>query len=200
MSRVWLLLTLLLAGCSILPEAEELRIYQLPTSSLPGSATTAPHEGDVLRINRPQASPLLDSTRIVVMPQTHQLSAYQGVRWSDRAAVLLRDRVMERGRESGRFRAIISDDLPAPAELELAGELKAYQIEYRNGAPLALIRLQASLLRGGSRDVLASRAFVAEQAVDGTSIEAAVDALGRASDDLAHELMAWLEALKPERH
>lgn len=194
MSRTWLLLIpLLLAGCSILPEAEELQVFQLPSVAAPQPVAGTSGEGEVLRISRPRANPLLDSTRIIVMPRPDQLSAYQGVRWSDRAPVLLRDRLVERGRERGRFRAVISDDLPAPAALEMTGELKAFQIEYRDGRPRAVIRLQATLLRGGSRELLASRTFVVEQDVAGRSVEEAVAALGQASDALAEELLLWLE-------
>lgn len=194
MSRTWLLLIpLLLAGCSILPEAEELQVFQLPSVAAPQPVASTSGEGEVLRISRPRANPLLDSTRIIVMPRADQLSAYQGVRWSDRAPVLLRDRLVERGRERGRFRAVISDDLPAPAALEMTGELKAFQVEYRDGRPRAVIRLQATLLRGGSRELLASRTFVVEQDVAGRSVEEAVAALGQASDALAEELLLWLE-------
>lgn len=195
MNRFWLVLLGLLAGCSILPEAEELRVYQLPGSSQVTDSPPARSDGAVLRINRPQASPLLDSTRIVVMPDADRLSAYQGVRWSDRPPVLLRDRLVERLRSSPRLKAVVSDDLPAQASLELAGELKAFQIEYRDGRPLAVIRLQATVLRAGNREVMGSRAFHLERETEGTSVEAAVNALGQTSDELARKLSAWLTVM-----
>ena len=195
MTRHWLLATLLLTGCSILPEAEALRVYQLPALSQAGPEAATARGGEVLRINRPRASPLLDSTRIVVMPQADQLSAYQGVRWSDRAPVLLRDRLVAHLRNGARFKAVLNDDLTAQASLELAGELHGFQIEYRKGRPRAVIRLQATVLRAGNREVLASRAFLAEREMRDTSVDAAVEALGLASDQLAGDLNGWLTAL-----
>lgn len=194
MRLFWLVLPMaLLAGCSILPKAEELRVYQLPQAAT--AAPAAPGNGPVLRVNRPHAAPLLDSNRIVVMPEADQLSAYQGVRWSDRGPLLLRDRLVEGLRHTGRFRAVLSDDLPGQAALELAGELHAFQIEYRDGRPLAVIRLQATLLRGGGREVLASRAFRVERDMNGSSVEAAVEALGRGGEALARDLAQWLERI-----
>src|SRR5690606_38006582 len=65
MSRAWLLLIpLLLAGCSILPKAEELQVFQLPGVASPPPVASGSGAGEVLRIGRPRASPLLDSTRI----------------------------------------------------------------------------------------------------------------------------------------
>lgn len=196
MNKLWLMLALLLAGCSILPKGEQLVVYQLPAPSLSASSAVAPAQGAVLRIDRPRASPLMESNRIVVMPRTDQLSAYQGVRWSNQAPLIVRDRLVDFGRASGRFRAVISDDVPAPATLEMASELKAFQIEYRNGQPVAVVRLQSTLLQGGSRAVLGSRTFAAEQAATGTSVEAAVAALGRASDVLASEVIVWLQRVE----
>jgi cholesterol transport system auxiliary component len=195
MKVLGLLLLGLLAGCSILPEAQELRVYQLPGASLATGSPVARADGVVLRVNRPQASPLLDSTRIVVMPDADRLSAYQGVRWSDRPPVLLRDRLVEHLRHSARLKAVVSDDLPAQASLELAGELQAFQIEYRDGQPWAVIRLQATVLRGGNREVLASRAFAVERETQDASVEAAVAALGQASDELARDLSVWLDEM-----
>ncbi|HTN32223.1 MAG TPA: ABC-type transport auxiliary lipoprotein family protein [Pseudomonas sp.] len=195
MKMCWLLLLGLQAGCSILPQAQELRVYQLPGASLATTSPVARAEGPVLRVNRPLASPLLDSTRIVVMPDADQLSAYQGVRWSDRPPVLLRDRLVEHLRSGARLKAVVSDDLPAQAALELAGELQAFQIEYRNGNPVAVVRLQATVLRAGNREIMTSRAFAVERQAQAASVEAAVEALGLVSDELARELSAWLDGL-----
>lgn len=195
MKMFWLLLLGLQAGCSILPQAQELRVYQLPGASLATTSPVARAEGPVLRVNRPLASPLLDSTRIVVMPDADQLSAYQGVRWSDRPPVLLRDRLVEHLRSGARLKAVVSDDLPAQAALELAGELQAFQIEYRNGNPVAVVRLQATVLRAGNREIMTSRAFAVERQAQAASVEAAVEALGLVSDELARELSAWLDGL-----
>ena len=187
------LMVLGLGGCSILPEAVELEVYSLPAgevrSNLAGAAT-----GKVLRISKPMAAPVLGSARIVVMPQAHRLSVYKGARWSDSAPALLRDRLIEAFRQTGRLAAVVSDDARMPADLELAGELLAFQSEYRNGQPVARIRLQASLLQGDSRRILASHGFEVEQSADSGELSAVVEAFGRAGGQVSGELVEWVLA------
>lgn len=184
----------LLASCSILPESEELRVYQLPHLTHTDVPVPAAPLKDTLRVSRPQASPLIDGTRILVAPEPERLSAYPGVRWSNHAPILLRDRLMEQLRASEAFDAVVSDQMRALAGFELAGELQAFQIEFRQDQPVAVVRMQATLLGGGKRLVLASQKFQGEVAADGRSVEAAVAALGRASDELARQVTAWVIA------
>ncbi len=68
----------LLASCSILPESEELRVYQLPHLTHTDVPVPAAPLKDTLRVSRPQASPLIDGTRILVAPEPERLSAYRG--------------------------------------------------------------------------------------------------------------------------
>ncbi len=64
----------LLSACSILPEAEPLRAYLLPTSVSP-LARKAPEQGPTLRILTPQSSRLLATPRIAVIPEAARSAA-----------------------------------------------------------------------------------------------------------------------------
>ncbi len=192
MSRLRLLATLLLIGslsaCSILPKSQVLSIYRLPASSLPNHAVSADW---ALRVNKPYSSQLLDSTRIAVLPPGDQISAYQGVRWSDRAPLLLRDRLIDAFLDDGRLKAVSSDDSRLQADLELDGDLRAFHSEYQNGRPAARILFEARLVESGSLRILASRRFEVSQAARDTSVPAVVNAFGQASDQLAREVLEW---------
>lgn len=192
MSRLRLLATLLLIGslsaCSILPKSQVLSIYRLPASSLPNHAVSADW---ALRVNKPYSSQLLDSTRIAVLPPGDQISAYQGVRWSDRAPLLLRDRLIDAFLDDGRLKAVSSDDSRLQADLELDGDLRAFNSEYQNGRPAARILFEARLVESGSLRILASRRFEVSQAARDTSVPAVVNAFGQASDQLAREVLEW---------
>ena len=192
MSRLRLLATLLLIGslsaCSILPKSQVLSIYRLPASSLPNHAVSADW---ALRVNKPYSSQLLDSTRIAVLPPGDQISAYQGVRWSDRAPLLLRDRLIDAFLDDGRLKAVSSDDSRLQADLELDGDLRAFHSEYQNGRPAARILFEARLVQSGSLRILASRRFEVSQAARDTSVPAVVNAFGQASDQLAREVLEW---------
>jgi cholesterol transport system auxiliary component len=183
-----LLLLSLLGACSILPKSEVLSIYRLPASPL--SSQPAAVEW-ALRVNKPYSSQLLDSTRITLLPPGDQISAYQGVRWSDRAPLLLRDRLIDAFRDDGRIPAVSSDDSRLHADLELAADLRAFHSEYRDGQPVARIVLDARLVQSGSLRILASRRFVIEHMAADASVSTVVQALGLAADKLSRELVDW---------
>jgi cholesterol transport system auxiliary component len=192
MSRVRLLALLALisglSACSILPESQVLRVYRLPATHLPAQPVSTDW---TLRVNTPYSNQLLDSTRISVIPPGDQISAYQGVRWSDRAPLLLRDRLIDAFLDDGRLRAVGSNDSRLQADLELGGDLRAFYSEYRDGRPVAHILLEARLVESDSLRILASRRFDITQAAAGTSVANVVDAIGQASDQLARELVDW---------
>jgi len=192
MSRLRLLAALLLIGsmaaCSVLPKSQVLSIYRLPANSLPSHDTSTDW---ALRVNKPYSSQLLDSTRIAVLPPGDQISAYQGVRWSDRAPLLLRDRLIDAFLDDGRLKAVSSDESRLQADLELDGDLRAFHSEYQKGRPAARILFEARLVQSGSLRILASRRFEVSQAASDTSVPAVVNAFGQAGDQLAREVLEW---------
>lgn len=179
----------LLGACSILPKGEELTVYQLPVT---GAAPARGVEVDwALQINKPLASPLLDSTRIAVLPDGDRISAYQGVRWDDRGTLLLRDRLIDAFRADGRVGAVSSDDSRLATDLMLAGDLRAFQGEYRAGRVEVHILLEARLVQSGSRRMLASQRFEVREAAGGSAPAQVVTAFGLAADRLAAQVLDW---------
>lgn len=181
----------LLSACSVLPEAEPLRIFLLPSSAPAQTEGGTPALQHSLRITTPQASRMLSSDRIAVVPQGNQISAYQGARWSDAAPALLRDRLIEAFQQDGRLPSVSSEDTNQPADLVLYSDLRAFQSEYRDGQPHAVIRLDARLVDRESRKTLASRRFQVSQASAGTDVERVVDAFGQAGDVLSGDVLKW---------
>lgn len=190
-------LSVLLASCSLLPKAQPIDIYLLPPSTL-GSQTTGPRLSQTLSLVRPQASQVLDSTRIAVIPADSRISSYKGARWGDPAPALLRDRLLDVLRRSGGFSAVISEEQHLRSDLQLYGNLLSFQSEYHDGQVLAVIRLDAQLVDSESRRILASRRFEVSQASSDTQVASVVDAFGTASDSLARQLTDWLLASAPK--
>ncbi|MNZ11096.1 hypothetical protein D3C78_279570 [compost metagenome] len=180
---------LLLGACSILPKGEELTVYQLPVN---GAVATRGAVVDwALQVNKPLASPMLDSTRIAVLPDGDRISAYQGVRWDDRGTLLLRDRLIDAFRADGRIGAVSSDDSRLATDLVLAGDLRAFQGEYRAGRVEVHILLEARLVQSGTRRMLASQRFEVREEVGGTAPAQVVTAFGRAADRLSAQVLDW---------
>jgi cholesterol transport system auxiliary component len=177
------------SSCGIVPERETLNVYQLPPMSLARS-TQAPL-ALAIRVATPEAGELTGGTRILVMRQDNQVSVYQGARWIDPAAQLVRNRLAEAFRADGRFRTVVTDSGSVPADLELRGEIASYQVEYEGGKPSVRIRFDALLASPKRPGEAASRRFEIAQPVEGPNVPEVVQAFGRATDRLAAEVIAW---------
>lgn len=177
-------------ACTLIPKAEPIRVFLLPGAQVPAPGATQAFD-QALRIHTPQASRILAGPRIAVVPQGNQISSYQGARWSDTAPTLLRDRLIEAFQQAGPMTAVSSENDNLHADLELLSDLRAFQSEYIDGAPQVHIRLDASLVQGTSRKVLASRRFDIRQRSTDERVESIVTAFGQASDELSRQLIEW---------
>lgn len=121
----------LATACSILPKSEPVDIYRLPVNQ--ASRTATPLDWS-LRLNKPLASEALAGARIAVIPQGDIISGYKGARWSDPVPLLVRNRLLDGFQRDGRVQRLSADDSNLQADYELAGELQAFQSEYRPGA------------------------------------------------------------------
>ena len=180
----------LLSACSVLPEAETLRIFLLPTAPVEPQASETTRQ-QALRINTPQASRILASQRIAVVPQGNEISAYGGARWSDAAPVLLRDRLIEAFQRDGRMPSVSNEDANLYADYSLHSDLRAFQSVYVDGKPVVLITLDTRLVEVNTQHTLANRRFEVRQTASDTGIEQVVEAFGKASDRLSREVVDW---------
>ncbi|WHS60431.1 ABC-type transport auxiliary lipoprotein family protein [Pseudomonas sp. G2-4] len=180
---------LLVGGCSILPKAEPSDVYRLPVTPTPASAGTPLNWS--LRLANPQASEVLNSPNIAVIPHGNLLSSYAGSRWSDPAPVLLRNRLLDGFAQDGRVGLLSVADSNLQADLELGGQLQAFQTEYQGTAASVVIRLDALLVRGFDQRILASRRFEVRQPLTDVKVPAVVDGFGRASDRLTADVVNW---------
>jgi cholesterol transport system auxiliary component len=185
-----LLLCAALSACSILPAREALDTYLLPTA-LQRQSVAVDATNWSLRVLRPASGSRLAGRRIVVIPDDRLISVYKGAAWSDPGPLLMRDRLVDAILSEGRIASVSSDERSLHAEIELDSDLRAFQSEYRNGTPVVVIRLDARLVRGDSRRIIASRSFSVEQTAATTSIEAVVDAFGAAADLIAVDIARW---------
>src|SRR6185437_6298222 len=177
----------LLAACSVLPAREPVQIWQPEETAIAAPPAAADFS---LRVDAPNTSGPLDGTGIVVMPEPGQVSTYKGARWSESPALLIRHRLVD-AFMAAKLPAVTTDDDHFASDYSLSGDLRAFQSEYRNGAPVVVVRLDAQLRRGGARNLLATRSFVITQTPSGTDVPQIVAAFGAADDALAQQVVAW---------
>lgn len=181
----------LTSACSILPKTEPSDVYRLPAA--PGS-TALPRSTALawsLRLAKPQAGDMLNSAKIAVIPQGDLISSYKASRWSDPVPILLRNRLLDGFAQDGRVHLLSTDDSNLQTDLELGGNLQAFQTEYQGNAAQVVIRLNALLVRGNDQRILASRRFEVRQPLNDVMVPAVVAGFGQASDQLTAQVIAW---------
>lgn len=191
--RALLLPTLLsgaLSACTILPESEPLDVYRLPGGEF-ASAERTTASGPTVRVLRPSSSTQLAGRAIVVIPDDRRISVYQNSAWTDPVPLLLRERIIDALRADGHMAAVSSDVRSLQADLELDGNVRAFQSEYRNGQPEVVVRIDVQLIHSGNRQILASHRFETREAATDTAVPAVVDSFGIASDRIAQEIAQW---------
>ena len=186
----WLGLIALLtsSSCSILPPNESPDVYILPRTPATNTAPPLPWQ---LRVDTPEATGMLAGSGIVVMPEPGKITIYKGAQWNDPAPVLLRERLVDAFLATHRLPVVTSEVDSLSADFVLSGDLRAFQAEYRNGAPVVVIRFDAQLRRGGSRQVLAARSFEITAPPAGVAVPEVVQAFGQACDQLSAQVVEW---------
>lgn len=162
-----------------------------PTYNPPAASGSVATVNWQLAIETPLASDTLDSARIAVMPTPGTLEVFPGARWREPAPALLRGMVVQGFETSGRIVGVGSAASGLRADYSLAIELRDFQLEFRDGKPLAAIRFQARLLDYTSNRVLASRAFTAESPSAGADAASAFVAFETALNTIVPELVDW---------
>lgn len=195
-------LLLAVSACSILPKSEPLAVYRLPT--LAASATSAAPAAPAarlraLRVATPYANRTIDSERILVVPEGDVIKSYAGVRWSDPAPVLLRDRLLEALTVDGRFTELSGDNANIAADIELNGSLMSFQTEYRDGVATVVVQFDARLVESATRQQLALHRFSVAQPASGTKVPEIVNAYGAAVNALSVQVASWAANLPQAR-
>jgi cholesterol transport system auxiliary component len=181
----------LISSCSILPKAEPFDVYRLPSAQSSAQASHATPQRWSLRLNKLQASEALNSPNIAVIPQGDVISSYKGSRWSDPVPVLLRNRLLDGFQRDGRVTLLSTDDSNFQADLELGGNLQAFQTEYQGTNASVVVRLDALLVRGYDQRILASKRFEVRQPLSDVRVPAVVVGFGQASDQLTVQVVGW---------
>lgn len=181
----------LASACSILPKADPLDVYRLPSVQSSASSTRTNPVPWSLRLAKPQASDVLNSARIAVIPRGDLISSYKASRWSDPTPILLRNRLLAGFAQDGRVQLLSTDDSNLQTDLELGGNLQAFQTEYQGNTAQVVISLDALLVRGNDQRILASRRFEVRQPLSDVKVPAVVAGFGQASDTLTAQVIAW---------
>lgn len=181
----------IMTGCSVLPRSESEVVYTLPEQQVAVSTQASVAQSWSLRVLTPYSSRMVNSTRILVLPDGSEISVYKGVRWSDPAPQMVRNRLVNAFRGQDQIGSVSNDSSNLIADAELGGDLNRFQVIYRNGTPTVDIQFDAFLVNPSSLHIIASQRFSVTQPVNGKEVPEVVVAFGLATDRLAQDVVTW---------
>ncbi len=146
------------SGCSgfLQSNAKAQQTYYLRATATPaGAAVPLPV---ALRVAAPDASPGLDTARIVLVQPDHRMGFYAASQWPSPAPVMLEALAVQALRASGNWASVQDSGSPFPSDLLLLVTLRRFEADYTGAAaaPQVHVVLDAILGRHGGNDVMGS--------------------------------------------
>lgn len=186
-----------LSACvSILPDpAPAPSVYRL-TSSAEAAAKTVTAE--IIRVDRPTASQIFNSSDIVVSNGGQTLSAIAQAKWSEATPVVIQDAMIDALGSSPEFIGLLPTS-GARTETRLHLVVKNFEAEFDNGpenAPLAIVQYRVTYSRADDRSLLGTHMVRETMRANSINVSSIVDAIETANDVAMDEIVKWLEAQK----
>ncbi len=199
MRKLYVLLSIWLAGCTIMPQAKTpVSVYDFGLQQVSSTYNTSNQQQQLwtsLLLEEATSPVWLDSKaiqyRLAYLDPTQSYN-YANNRWAAAPATLLTHRIRN------RIAAVTNDKIVSTsdgtrADFTLRLELEEFsQVFDAVDKSHVVIRLRASLIHRSSRSIRAQRNFSMEQATPTANAAGAVQALTESSDKLIENLIDWL--------
>ena len=125
------------------------------------------------------------------LPTPGALETYKGGRWADTPPLVLRGLLIEAFQQTGRIAGVGAVTSGLHADYTMTIDLYDFEVQYRDGAPHAVIRLNAKLNDASINRVRAAKTFEADEAVSGATAGEAAAAFDRTIDALLADIVRW---------
>lgn len=190
-ARAALLGLLLLGGCALPGEPTQPVRFHVLTDPGPVAPSPATRAGTLL-VREMEAPPIYQDTRLIFSRAPGMRGQYQYARWSEptprRLSWLLRQRL----ETAGVFAAVAPLGGGVRGDCHLNTRLVDFYHDAATSPGVALVVLEAELVRRDTAALLGRRLFVAQVPLDGFDAAGAADALGRGANQIMDELAGWL--------
>lgn len=199
--RLALVVSLALAGCSGVFEsklaAPQTYVLRLPPSAAPANALTA---GSVL-VQRPEATPGLDSNRIALLRSDRRFDFFAASLWAAPAPDVIESVVVDALRGTGTFSAVFDDAAPFAPRYDLRVTVRRFEADYTSGdIPTVHVVLDCTLGRHRDRVLLASFTARGSARADADRVSSVVAAFEAATASAMSELtQATTSAIAAEK-
>jgi len=145
-----------------------------------------------LVVNQPTAVRALGTDRLLVKPGADQISFFKGAAWSDRLPKLIQDRIVQAFQNAGLVKAVGSRSDRLDADIEMASQLNAFQVEVEGSRATARVAIFVKVIDGNAGKMIASRAFETTVPSDPKDAREMVASLNRAFDTVLRQIVPWV--------
>jgi cholesterol transport system auxiliary component len=153
-----------------------------------------------LQIMQPQATPGLDSERIILRRDDNRIDYVSDAKWSGNLNSMMQSLLVESFDRSHALKAVGSDLVAMSHDYTLLIEIRDFQAEYlaSNPVPRAHVRLTAKLIKADTATVVATRNYEEKEAATGDDLTSIVHAFDTATQNalqkVVSETIATLQA------
>ena len=190
------LCTSLSACISVLPDPiPASSVYRLGTNAQ--AAEKAP-TAEIIRVDRPSATQIFNSTDIIVTQGGQKLSAVAMAKWSEATPVVIQEAMIEALESSPQFIALVPTS-GARTKTRLHLSVKNFEANFDQGqeaAPLAVVQYRVTYARADDRKLLGTHIVRKTARADSINVSSIVTALERANDAAMADIVTWLESRK----
>lgn len=189
-----------LTGCvSILPDpAPAPSVYRLETSAQPAAKLA---NAEIVRVDRPSATQIFNSSDIVVTQGGQKLSAIALAKWSEVTPVVIQSAMIDALESSPQFIGLIPTS-GARTNTRLHLSVKNFEANFDNGpesAPMAVVQYRVTYANASDRELLGTYMVRETVRADSINVSSIVAAIETANDAAMLKVVKWMEAQRGNR-
>ena len=189
-----ILVLLLSAGCTVLDPGPAATNVLLPvTVSVAPQSNRMPIQ---LRVTRPVADGATETDRIMALMNGHEVRALDSARWVNPVPALVQRHLVDALEASRRFTSVNWEGSGVEDKYRLSTDIRRFFLRYDSsgGPPVADVAMVFSLIRSETGTVVARTYAHVEEPCRENTLEAFVNAFGKATTRVLTQTVDWVVA------
>ncbi len=177
------ILFLCTVACSLKPIAmEQVASYEINTLSTSQTRTTSSNK--TLLVSLTTANPGFQSSDLIYVKKTHQLSAYTKSRWVSPPADMVNRAIVQNLEKTNHYKAVVGQPFTGFSDYRLDSQLVTLQQEFFNHTSQVRLILNAQIIDSKTNKVIASKRFEALEYAPEETPYGGVIAANQATQDI----------------
>ena len=185
-------LPVVMLACTPLFTAPELnKLYQL--KPITEAYTTLPNINWRLGIEHPKTTGGLQSRKIAMRPDSHQIEYISGARWIEPLPAMLQTLILESFENSGKFKYVGRQTTSLNADYLLLSEVRDFHL-MRNDVTLKrkiVIKIRVTLVDRWKKNVLHETTIIEQHPVKNLKMESVIAGFDQATQNMLQKLTRW---------